>query len=948
MRIRFDDNTNQNVDRMTTSYRDTKPVQHARGNVYALDISGTVKDNTAYGVHGRTAEEVMQSADNLDVGLLRDYMTVMSNFMSTEDFAQLQKEGYTPSDTDVKMAVTIVDKIKSELLKAGIQISGYTDDLDRAVLQELTGSETMANALVQQFHKNDIPVTKENVENAAGTIDKAKQIDALSEGEIKYLVSNGMEPTIDHLYRAHFSGSKDAGRQGRGYYADEMPGYYAKKAEDFNWEQLQGRMEEVIEEAGLTLTEDTLADAKWLVEKGIPFTDENMTLLSQIKQTVLPASEEQIAEAIAGAMADGREPEEANLYDGRSYYQKAVDIWKDYRNRSMDDVKARRQLEEIRLRMTVEANVKLLRSGFSIETAPMEDLIEALQNIEEQTAKEVFDMPDAEEALKKQNLFTDTMSVTAQIPYIPAAAIGIVFTEEEFSLKQIYTAGKSLQAEYEQAGTAYETMMTTPRRDMGDSIRKAFRNVDAILEEMDYELTEANKRAVRILGYNNIPIEEDNILKVQDADLTVRRVVEQMTPASVLNMIRDGVNPLETDMNTLYDYFRQQNQDLEKETESYSRFLLRLQKNQEITPEEREGYIGVYRLLRQIEKSDGAVIGSVIQAGAELTFKNLLSAARTDRKKGMDVNVGDSEGGLTAVEKKEASISDQISGAYEKAAYYDKVNEEFLHEMAGEVQEEELQEQIARIRAIQDTEENVVRLLHEYDLPVTVNYMVAADRFLQRRGFLFKKLYEEEPTQFEEKMQALQDAFTDEENAGKAYVHFTGQMTDRLEHMTFEEGQHTLDIKSIQSAYKQLHIASRMAAEENYEIPVKIGEEVTAVRLKIYHDGSQAGKVSVTMENQKFGRTSAEFRIYDRCVSGYAAGTATEFTKQFDAVMTAMSDVLGQRDFTCGPIHLVQTDTLDLQKMTIENHPAVTEGKGTPTGELYQVAKLFIQVLQTA
>ena len=43
----------------------------------------------------------------------------------------------------------------------------------------------------------------------------------------------------------------------------------------------------------------------------------------------------------------------------------------------MGDITARRQLEEIRLRMTAEVNVKLLKRGFAIDTAPMEELIEA-------------------------------------------------------------------------------------------------------------------------------------------------------------------------------------------------------------------------------------------------------------------------------------------------------------------------------------------------------------------------------------------------------------------------------------------------------------------------------------------------------------------------------------------------------------------------------------------
>ncbi len=77
-----------------------------------------------------------------------------------------------------------------------------------------------------------------------------------------------------------------------------------------------------------------------------------------------------------------------------------------------------------------------------------------------------------------------------------------------------------------------------------------------------------------------------------------------MTPSSVLKMIRDGVNPLTTDMAELEQYFKDQSDQPEQEMETYSKFLYRLEKNKEITPEERDAYIGVYRMLRQFEKSE--------------------------------------------------------------------------------------------------------------------------------------------------------------------------------------------------------------------------------------------------------------------------------------------------------------------------------------------------------
>ena len=116
---------------------------------------------------------------------------------------------------------------------------------DMEKLEEITGSVVLAEEIVKQLGKYDIPPTEENVEGVMNAYDTIKQLKPLNDGAIKYMIRNHMEPTVDNIYRAQYSSSSDANKQGRGYFQDAA-GYYAKKAEDFNWEQLQPQMEKVI------------------------------------------------------------------------------------------------------------------------------------------------------------------------------------------------------------------------------------------------------------------------------------------------------------------------------------------------------------------------------------------------------------------------------------------------------------------------------------------------------------------------------------------------------------------------------------------------------------------------------------------------------------------------------------------------------------------------------
>ena len=161
-------------------------------------------------------------------------------------------------------------------------------------------------------------------------------------------------------------------------------------------------------------------------------------------------------------MAEGRDPIHAELAgDRENLYEKAAFISEFYHSSeiweaTVGDITARRQLEEVRLRMTAEVNVKLLRSGFSIDTEPMEELIKALKQAEYQLANQYF--PRDNMAVEKYQNYQRASDVAGQMPGLPADVLGMFAKgQESASLETIYNEGKALQASYEKA-----TALTKP------------------------------------------------------------------------------------------------------------------------------------------------------------------------------------------------------------------------------------------------------------------------------------------------------------------------------------------------------------------------------------------------------------------------------------------------------------------------------------------------------
>ncbi|MDE6404937.1 MAG: hypothetical protein K2M20_04700, partial [Lachnospiraceae bacterium] len=608
MKITFDhSNANQNVDRATTAYRDTRTTRTERAGDFALDISGTVMDNNAYGGHGKTAEEVMQDAAAVDVATQTDYMTVMSNTMSGKDFSRLQQEGYHPGDMEIEEVVTIVDTIKAELVKGGTQVVGYTDDLDADTLKQITGSQAFAQELAAQFQAHDIPLTEENVWAVKEAFERAMQTAEIGEGTVKYMVENRMEPTIDNFYLAGHSAATDSQRQAHGYYATDDTGYYAKKAEDYNWEQLRPQIERVLEAAGLEINDKNMESAQWLVSVGVPLTIETLQKLHEIGQAGQPWDRDKILSAAAAAIADGKKAGEANLADGRSSLERAADYAERYERISDEAVDLtvaeekevnlrnltaaqekidagsvtqevpaaitqRRQMEEIRLMMTIEANRQLMARGYSIDTTELEALVEALKKLEQEQNQKLFGESDAAAAAGKAALYEEVQTKISEIPSLPAAVlVQYIDGTEDFTLDSVHKNGTALKNAYEAARESYETLMTAPRADMGDSIRKAFRNVDDILKDMGLETNEENRKAVRILGYNSMDITNENMDAVKKYDMELQQTIRRMTPAASLQAIRDGKNPLTMSMEELNQYLDESGMDDTAREEKFSK-----------------------------------------------------------------------------------------------------------------------------------------------------------------------------------------------------------------------------------------------------------------------------------------------------------------------------------------------------------------------------------------
>ena len=138
----------------------------------------------------------------------KNYMVVMSQTMSAEDYKKLQEDGVNPADCTPHEMVTVMDQIKVTLAKAGVEIAGFTDDLDLATIKETGVSEGYANAIANACIQKNIPVTEDNIKAIASQMDQMQEIQGLSDSARQYLIENDLPPTFENLYKATYATGK--------------------------------------------------------------------------------------------------------------------------------------------------------------------------------------------------------------------------------------------------------------------------------------------------------------------------------------------------------------------------------------------------------------------------------------------------------------------------------------------------------------------------------------------------------------------------------------------------------------------------------------------------------------------------------------------------------------------------------------------------------------------
>lgn len=853
-------------------------------------------------------DDIMEKAE-----MLKNSFDALQDKMETGNAVNLDEEELDINNTEIDKIVTVAERIR---IKLAVNCDDYS---------LLTG------------------ISAEDIKSAMGEYAATyKESASMSDSAKTFLVKNELEPTIENVYKAIHSGAA--------YNNSNI-------LSDAEWNEIKPQAEKIIKNAGLENDEKHLLRSRYMIENGIALTEKNLQYYDILDKLEVP-SDEEIVDRISATIIEGRKPGQTKVTGESLPFEEAVmalqivraaknthimalskedirtiDALADIENKNIEympdntDIqylRTYRQIQEIRLMMTIEAARTIENSGVSINTTELAELVDSLKNYEAGALTKSPDAGGETVTLNEVSEVNEILLAMEELKTAPAAVLGIVAEEKVVSPKIL------LENRYVKAGEAYEALSTEVRADLGDSVFKAVKaSTDDILSGLGYEDNEENRRAIRILAYNKMEMTEKNIDIIKDLDISVNTLFKKMTPEKTLKMIREGVDLMSKDVRELTDYFNKMPD--EREVEKYSEFLYRLQKNNAITDEEREKFIACYSLINKFEKDGMNAVGSLYLQGLDFNMGNLLTAYMTRKTGGIDKS-SDVNDGFAKIEDKVSYYRHLFAGIREKVmpealseiSNIDELSIESFTENIEKIQTGEPDDiTLSNLKAAVYSEQEVIKMLAEYDIPATPNYIAEIKKLLRTPEDFFDK----------GKEYKLAQKVTDKKKLVEEYDNLAKEAESELKNALYEKKEY-LDINSLKQISTGMNLVSHMAKKNNFFIPCEQNGKEIIINLKIVEENEESGKFQISFEDNVYGKISIEGKVSRTGLFLQIISDNDEGVSKISAQKELLKELAGKEGYENIKISVNKSDEIPYI------HPA--DKMDISTEKLFRTTQIFI------
>lgn len=945
--------------------------------------------------------QIMQSASDAKANL-----KALFNRLSGADAVKIDEDGFNLNDATPDDCVNIIERIKIELAAHCDTYTGDMSGIDVSKIEKVVGSAGMAQQVAANMQDTGLPLTDDNISDMAESL-SGMENGSLSEDTKNYLVKNNMQPTIKNIQIAQAASKgfgdkmQTLSRQELEQLMPQIKEIIGKAKLEVNDNNINNAITFISQD--IPVTEQNLVYKNQLDMINLDY-DETSLKIAQGMADGSKAEEVSLIKDYDSAVviADAIDIVKNADYDAVA---RATDMYGDNVSiKSIEEAMAQynignksvaqeqgvvqnkpeyednyKKLLEIQILLTPQAGMHIYNNGIDILSVSIDTLHENLlaydrEKAMEQIAIQLADDIDSQvptdtgaaalsgvladvngtdnktaDFISMYQLSLVTRRAIRDISYAPDEVIGAVYKENMQSQAVINIAGfsemgSSLKERFRQAGNSYEAVGTKVRKDLGDSLKNAVEaSSESILSQLGMENTKANSDAVRILSYNNIDITKNNIEQIKQIKESLNTLIEQMNPETVLNMIKDNINPLTSDIESVNDYLINKNKDSDN-TDKFSRFLYKLDKTGGISEEERRQFIGIYKMINIYTKDAGNAIGALVKQGADITMENLCRAYDSRKQYGMDNSVGDdTDIAMAGQVRYYLNLFDNTASSVTPLTLKEvnsekSINTRTVENFCESVQDaydaaaeaEYMDAYMEVVRAVSAADDEVLHQLEQAEQPVTINNIEAMQELVS--GSAYGRIFGADRN----KAEKIIDSMSDEKSLREAIESLDDEKSESIPQSAGADINSYDSVRQAALKNNIIDLVKNLNRQRDYRIPVLSDDKIGVMKLTMISDGSESGRISIRYDNESCGEVSIELKVTDDTFDVF--GVCTGENNDFAGLLQNAAEKI-KEEFNFEKTNVYANSNDKVTDITYE------KSESQPSSKLYRIAKSFISDL---
>lgn len=924
--------------------------------------------------------QIMASASGAKLGLKALMMK-----LSGADAVKIDEDGFNLTDATDDDMVNIIDKIKIELAMHCEDYVSFGIGVSKEQIESVTGSAGLANSIESRMSDANVAVNDESIAEVKDALLKAGELKPLTENTMNYMVANNVEPTIAGIYQA-----QAASRSGL---AVSLAGgrNSGTGISDADFEALKPGIGKILADAGLEVNDKNYDNARAFIDNQIPVTEQTLRYKAQLDSMDMGSLQDNmdyVLDKILDNMKLGGKAWQTSLVEspvddiitaldtldkaeysdvasviakGNTFTIASLKLEIDARvfnpdctgavqpeevqpeegeiNNSLPETdgeqpdidKAYNTLVETRIMMSASASVFLVKNNVPILTTPMDELNGILKSYE----------------------MADGMYDEAGIPYETVLEIRKAFDQMVRNPERVFANM------FDRAANTYEAVGTQVRSDLGDSLKKAVNgSAEDIIKELGLEGTREDREAVKVLAANSMEMTNENIDRVKTVNAMLNNLIKNMKPETVLNMIKDGVNPMNASIEEVNEYLAAMNQNASRDNEEkFSKFLYKLDRTGGITKEQRKQFIGIYQMMNIFTKDAGVAAGALVKQGVRITMSSLMSAYNSRKHYGMERTVDDTTGmsevrgtvnyysalfstnGALVTPNTLKNVDNTTGiGGQSVENFIEQLEAVYDEKAEAEYYEEYLEAQAAAA----DAGAGVLREIRRSELDVNTGNVQAVKAFLESgqfpdiRGRKTTKDYARESIEqigHKEKLSLMFDEMEDEvQQELQEAISQAGDLDTELD-LNYEE---FLDLRMKE---RTIGYIKNLAVRHDYRIPYATSQgDVGMINLTLVQDEEQKGRISVKMQSETFGKISVEARADEDNMNIFVV-TDRELAQDAEYAIDDMAEAL-RSEFGLKNVEVYTGKSDDVPYINYEK-----AADSIATDRLYEMAGVIVRAL---